>query len=64
VGDGVQVGQRLAVFTSIEIKTPTGRVSPQQQTWLGAVQGAGGIAGIARSVPDALQIVTTGCLPC
>ena len=51
------VGQRLAVFTSIEVKTPTGRVRPDQTAWLGAVQSAGGIAGIARSVPDALQLV-------
>ena len=50
------VGQQLAVFTSIEVKTPTGRVSPQQQAWLGVVQGAGGMAGIARSVEDALRI--------
>jgi hypothetical protein len=58
------VGQRLAVFTSIEIKTPTGRIRPEQQAWLSVVQGAGGIAGIARSVPDALQIVTADCQPC
>lgn len=51
------VGHRLAVFTSIEVKTPTGRVRPDQTAWLGAVQAAGGIAGIARSVPDALQLV-------
>ena len=51
------VGQRVAVFTSIEVKTPTGRVRPDQQAWLGTVQSAGGIAGIARSVPDALQLV-------
>ena len=51
------VGSRLAVFTSIEVKTPTGRVRPDQAAWLGAVQAAGGIAGIARSVPDALQLV-------
>ena len=52
------VGQRLAVFTSIEVKTPTGRISPEQRQWLGAVQAAGGIAGVARSVDDALRIVT------
>ena len=51
------VGSRLAVFTSIEVKTPTGRVRPDQAAWMGAVQAAGGIAGIARSVPDALQLV-------
>jgi hypothetical protein len=53
------VGTRLAVFLSIEVKTPTGRVSPTQQAWLSVVHGAGGLAGIARSVPDALRIATS-----
>ena len=52
------VGTRIAVFTSIEVKTPTGRMRPEQQAWLAVVQGAGGIAGIARSVDDALRIAT------
>ena len=52
------VGQQVAVFTSIEVKTPTGRVRPEQAAWLEAVRGAGGIAGVARSVEDALRIVT------
>jgi hypothetical protein len=52
------VGQRIAVFLSIEVKTPTGRLRPEQQQWLDAVQAAGGIAGVARSVEDALRIVT------
>jgi len=54
------VGTRVAVFTSIEVKTPTGtgRVKPEQQQWLDAVQAAGGIAGVARSVEDALRITT------
>ena len=51
------VGQQLAVFTSVEIKTPTGRIAPAQQHWLHAVRSAGGIAGVARSVADARQIV-------
>jgi hypothetical protein len=51
------VGQRIAVFTSIEVKTPTGRLRPEQQAWLGAVRGAGGIAGVARSVADAVTIL-------
>ena len=57
------VGQRIAVFTSIEVKTPTGRLTPAQQAWLGVVRGAGGIAGVARSVGDALEIVTATCQP-
>lgn len=52
------VGRQVAVFTSIEVKTPTGRVRPEQAAWLSAVTGAGGIAGIARSVADASQIIS------
>jgi hypothetical protein len=51
------VGQQLAVFTSIEVKTPTGRLAPLQANWLDAVKNAGGIAGVARSVTDATNIV-------
>jgi hypothetical protein len=51
------VGQKVAVFASIEVKTPTGRLTPEQQTWLNAVQAAGGVAGIARSVEDAQRIL-------
>jgi hypothetical protein len=47
------VGTQVAVFLSIEVKTPTGRLRPEQQQWLDAVQAAGGIAGVARSVEDA-----------
>jgi hypothetical protein len=56
------VGTQVAVFLSIEVKTPTGRLRHEQQQWLDAVQAAGGIAGVARSVSDAealLRIVTT-----
>ena len=52
------VGQRVAVFTSIEVKTATGRVRPEQKQWMEAVQAAGGIAGIARSVEDAERLTT------
>ena len=58
------IGTRLAVFCSIEVKTSTGRLTPQQRHWLDAVHQAGGIAGVARSVGDALQIVTSACQPC
>jgi hypothetical protein len=47
------VGQQVAVFASIEVKTPTGRIRPEQRAWLETVQAAGGIAGVARSVEDA-----------
>ena len=47
------VGQQVAVFTSLEVKTERGRVRSEQQQWLAAVQAAGGIAGVVRSVEDA-----------
>ena len=50
------VGATVAVFLSIEVKTPTGRLRPEQQQWLDAVQAAGGIAGVARSVEDAIRL--------
>ena len=52
------VGQQVAVFLSIEVKTATGRLRPEQQQWLDAVQAAGGIAGVARSVEDAQRLTT------
>ena len=51
------VGQRVAVFTSIEVKTPTGRLSEAQSNWMGLISGAGGIAGVARSIQDANEIL-------
>lgn len=51
------VGQRVAIFTSIEVKTTTGHLTPAQQAWLGTVRTAGGIAGVARSVRDAEEIL-------
>ena len=51
------VGQQIAVFTSIEVKSSSGRVKPEQQQWLNAVQAAGGIAGVARSVGEAMDLL-------
>ena len=51
------VGQRFARFLSIEVKTPTGRLSPEQETWRAAVLKAGGIAVVARSVEDVRFLV-------
>jgi hypothetical protein len=51
------VGQQVAVFTSIEVKAASGRLRPEQRQWLDAVQAAGGVAGVARSVDDALALL-------
>ena len=53
------VGQQVAVFTSIEVKSATGRLRPDQRQWMEAVQAAGGIAGVARSVDDANALLIT-----
>ena len=47
------VGRRLAVFAAVEVKSDTGRLTEQQRAFLIAVEDAGGIAGVARSVEDA-----------
>lgn len=51
------VGQMLAVFTALEVKTPAGRVEPEQQNFISFVQRFGGIAGVARSPEDALRML-------
>ena len=57
------VGQRVAVFTSLEVKAERGRVSPEQRQWLEAVQAAGGIAGVVRSVEEAERVLREDLLP-
>jgi hypothetical protein len=51
------VGRRVAVFLSVEDKTPIGRASPAQLNWADQVRASGGLAGFARSVPEAINIV-------
>lgn len=57
------VGQRLAVFTAVEVKTATGRLTPQQQTFIDHVRAAGGVAGVARTVGDAAALLRFGSSP-
>lgn len=47
-------------FLAIEVKTPTGRATKEQLRFIEAVNNAGGIAGIARSVEDALNLIRRG----
>lgn len=44
-------------FLAIEVKTPKGRATKEQLRFIEAVKAAGGIAGIARSVEDALDLI-------
>jgi hypothetical protein len=50
------VGQRVAVFASVEIKKAGGRATPEQLNWRDRVNEAGGIAGIVRSVEEAREL--------
>lgn len=43
-------------FLAVEVKTATGRVRPEQELFIAAVKRAGGRAGVARSVSEALKI--------
>ena len=54
VGWTTGIGGR-AVFTAIEVKTPIGKLTQPQARFLHAVQLAGGIAYMTRSVSDALE---------
>ena len=47
------IGRRLAVFSALEVKTPTGRIQPEQQQFLNVVQRFGGIGAVVRSPDDA-----------
>ena len=51
------IGQKIAQFVSIEVKTPKGRPTENQSNWLQCIKSAGGISGIARSIEDAKKIL-------
>ncbi len=46
------VGQRVAVFTGLEIKKATGRASKPQKNFIDKLTEAGGIAAVVRGVED------------
>lgn len=51
------VGETIAQFVSIEVKSSSGKPRPDQIAWQDFVNQAGGRAGIARSVDDAEKII-------
>lgn len=51
------VGQKLAVFLSVEVKDTAGCPRPEQIIWYDNVRLAGGIAVIAHSVEEAKEKV-------
>jgi hypothetical protein len=53
------VGKKIAAFTAIEVKTPTGRATDEQINFLHRLAQDGGIGGIARSPEEAVGIIST-----
>jgi hypothetical protein len=51
------LGQQLAVFAAIEVKSATGRATPEQTAFIEQVQAMGGLAGVVRSVRDAAAVL-------
>jgi hypothetical protein len=54
------VGQRLAVFAAVEVKAPRGRLTAEQEAFLAMVVEMGGLAGVARSVEEAEEVLGLG----
>lgn len=50
------VGTKIARFVAIEVKTNTGRVSPDQVNFIRAVREAGGIAEVCRTADEARDL--------
>lgn len=51
------VGKTVAVFTSIEAKSGTGRLESAQVTWMENVLAAGGLAGVGRDPEAAARLI-------
>ena len=47
----------VARFLAIECKSAKGRLTPEQANFLRVVRDSGGVAGVARSVDEALALV-------
>ncbi len=54
---GYTVRDGAAVFTALEVKTATGRATPEQRQFVEVVNGAGGVAGVVRSVEEAERLL-------
>ena len=50
-------------FIALEVKTASGRQSPEQRAWARAVESAGGFYRVVRSVEDALEALDAAARP-
>jgi hypothetical protein len=51
------IGQKLAVFLAIEVKGEKCKATDHQRNFIARVRADGGLAGVARTVDDALGII-------
>ena len=51
------VGKKIAVFTAIECKSLRGRASEDQTNFIRVVREAGGLAGIAKTADQAVEVI-------
>jgi penicillin-binding protein-related factor A (putative recombinase) len=56
-GSADLIGWVRGRFLSIEVKSAMGRVRPDQQNWMNVVNSHGGIAFVARSAEEAVQLL-------
>lgn len=54
---GVRLSDGKAVF--IEVKTKSGRVSEKQKHFIEVMKNAGAVAGVCRSVQEAVRLIET-----
>ncbi len=51
------IGTDIGRFFCVEIKTPTGRMRPEQKKWIEVIKSFGGIAEICRSKEEAEELL-------
>lgn len=54
------VGQKVAIFTALEVKTANGKPTDKQAAFIKAVNDNGGRADVVRSPEDAVRVVEGG----
>lgn len=56
--DIIGIHRDSGLFFAIEVKTENGRVTSEQKQFISVVRNNGGISGVARSIEDALNILS------
>lgn len=51
------VGQKIAIFTAVEVKKPSGRATKDQINFIKNVRESGGIAGVCKSGDEAVRLI-------